>query len=346
LKKKLKNSVALFLVAIVLVASAYGYSIYKKIFSANTSFSEAEVYVYITTHSRYQDVERILNPYIKSMDNFRLTAEKKNYPQNIKSGRFLLKNGMNNNDIINSLRQNIPIQLKFNNQETIEHFAGRIAQQIEPDSLSILNSILNSDFLAENGFTQETILSMFIPNTYEFFWNTSAWQFRERMAKEYRRFWTNERLEKAKRHNLTPQQVSILASIVQKETVKIDERAKIAGVYLNRLDKKMLLQADPTVIFAIKKHFNDWEKSIKRVLLKDTKIESPYNTYFVAGLPPGPIVMPDISVIEAVLNPEKHDYLYFCASVERFGYHEFAKNLQQHNVNAAKYHQWIQQQKY
>jgi len=346
LKKKLKNVVALFLVAIVLVASAYGYSIYKKIFSANTSFSEAKIYVYIPTYSTYKDVEKILNPYIKSRDNFRLTAKKKNYPQNIKSGRFLLKNGMNNNDIVNSLRQNIPLQLRFNNQETIEHFAGRIAQQIEPDSLSILNSILNPDFLTENEFTQETILSMFIPNTYEFFWNTSALQFRERMAKEYRRFWTEERLGKAEKLNLTPQQVSVLASIVQKETVKIDERPKIVGVYLNRLNKKMVLQADPTVIYAIKKHANDWEKSIKRVLLKDTKIESPYNTYFVSGLPPGPIVMPDISAIEAVLNPEKHDYLYFCASVERFGYHEFAKNLQQHNVNATKYHKWIQQQKY
>jgi len=346
LKLNLKNSIALFLVVIVLVASAYGYSIYKKIFSTNTYFTKSEIYVYIPTNSTYNDVEKNLAPYIKNMDNFRITAQKKNYPQNIKPGRFLLKNGMNNNDIINSLRQNLPIQLKFNNQETIEHFVGRIAQQIEPDSLSILKAILNSDFLTENEFTQETILSMFIPNTYEFFWNTSALQFRERMAKEYRRFWTNQRLEKAKKLNLTPQQISILASIVQKETVKMDERPKVAGVYLNRLNKKMLLQADPTVIFAIKKHSNDWEKSIKRVLLKDTKIESPYNTYFISGLPPGPIVMPDISAIEAVLNPEKHDYLYFCASVERFGYHEFAKNLQQHNANATKYHKWIQQQKY
>jgi len=346
LKQNLKNTIALLLVAVVLVASGYGYSIYKKIFSANTSFTESEIYVYIPTDATYKNVEKIIIPYIKNMDNFRMTAQKKNYPQNIKPGRFLLKKGMNNNDIVNALRQNIPIQLKFNNQETIEHFAGRIAQQIEPDSFSILNSILNPDFLAENEFTQETILSMFIPNTYDFFWNTSGLQFRERMAKEYRRFWTNERIEKAEKLNLTPQQVSILASIVQKETAKIDERPKIAGVYLNRLNKKMLLQADPTVIFAIKKHSNEWEKSIKRVLLKDTKMESPYNTYFISGLPPGPIVMPDISVIEAVLNPEKHDYLYFCASVERFGYHEFAKTLSQHNTNATKYHRWIRQQKY
>jgi len=346
LKQNLKNIIALFLVVIVLVASGYGYSIYRKIFSANTSFSEAQIYVYVPTNATYNQVEEILIPYIKNIKNFRMTAQKKNYPQNAKAGRFLLKKGMNNNEIVNSLRQNIAINIRFNNQETIEHLAGRIAKQIEPDSISILNSITDENFLTENEFTKETILSMFIPNTYEFFWNTSALQFRERMAKEYRRFWTNQRLEKAEKINLTPLQVSILASIVQKETVKIDERPKIAGVYLNRLKKKMLLQADPTVIFAIKKHTNDWEKSIKRVLLKDTKIESPYNTYFISGLPAGPIVMPDVSAIEAVLNYQEHDYLYFCASIERFGYHEFAKTLSQHNANAQKYHKWIRQQKY
>ncbi len=343
---KLKNIIALLSVVIVLGASAYGYSIYKKIFADNISFSEREIFIHIPTEATYEEVEEILAPYISDMYKFRMTAEKKNYPQNIRSGRFLLKKGMNSNDIVNTLRQNVPVKLTFNNQETIEQFAGRIAQQIEPDSLSVLQAITDNEFLTSNGFTQKTAISMFVPNTYEFFWNTSASQFRARMAKEYRKFWNAERIAKAEALNMTPQQVINLASIVHKETVKIDERPKVAGVYINRLNKGMLLQADPTVIFAVKKHTGDFDQVIKRVLYKHLEIDSPYNTYKVLGLPPGPIAMPDISAIDAVLNYEKHDYLYFCASVERYGYHEFAKTLTQHNINAAKYQRWVSQQGY
>src|SRR5690606_17043465 len=310
-----KKLVALVLVAIVLAASLYGYSLYTKIFKGNTSFEQREVYVMIPSDADYFVVQEILNPFVKNIDDFNLTAEKMNYPANIRAGRFLLKKGMNNYDILKALRQNIPVQLTFNNQETLEEFAGRIAQQLEPDSLSILQAITDNDFLTDKGFSQETALSMFIPNTYEFFWNTSPSQFRERMAKEYRKFWTEERQEKAAALNLMPEQVNVLASIVHKETVKVDERPRVAGVYLNRLQKGMPLQADPTVIFAIKKHTGDWDKVIKRVFHKDTQLESPYNTYLISGLPPGPIAMPDISAIDAVLNPEKHDFLYFCASV-------------------------------
>lgn len=341
-----KKLVALVLVAIVLAASLYGYSLYTKIFKGNTAFEQREVYVMIPSDADYFVVQEILNPFVKNIDDFNLTAEKMNYPANIRAGRFLLKNGMNNYEILTALRVNIPVKLTFNNQETLEEFAGRIAQQLEPDSLSILQAITDNDFLTDKGFSQETALSMFIPNTYEFFWNTSASQFRERMAKEYRKFWTEERQEKAAALNLMPEQVNVLASIVHKETVKVDERPRVAGVYLNRLKRGMPLQADPTVIYAIKKHTGDWDKVIKRVFHKDTQLESPYNTYLISGLPPGPIAMPDISAIDAVLNPEKHDFLYFCASVERFGYHEFARTLEQHNINAAKYQRWVRQQGY
>jgi len=343
---KLKNIIALLSVVIVLGASAYGYSIYKKIFADNISFSEREIFIHIPTGATYNQVEEILEPHISDMSKFRMTAEKKNYPQNIRPGRFMLKKGMNSNDIVNALRQNVPVKLTFNNQETIEQFAGRIAQQIEPDSLSILQAITDNEFLTSHGFTQETAISMFVPNTYEFFWNTSALQFRERMAKEHRKFWNTERTAKAEALNMTPQQVSNLASIVHKETVKVDERPKVAGVYMNRLNKGMLLQADPTVIFAVKKHTGDFNQVIKRVLYKHLEVDSPYNTYKFSGLPPGPIAMPDISAIDAVLNYEKHDYLYFCASMDRNGYHEFAKTLAQHNINAAKYQRWVSQQGY
>ena len=164
------------------------------------------------------------------------------------------------------------------------------------------------------------------------------------MLEEYQKFWSKERLSKAENLNLTPVQVTTLASIVHKETVKADERPRVAKVYLNRLDLGMPLQADPTVIFAKKLVDNDFNQVIKRVYYGDFNIDSPYNTYMYQGLPPGPIAMPDVNAIDAVLNPENHDYIYFCASVERFGYHEFASTLSQHNVNAAKYAQWLNEQ--
>lgn len=343
---KLKTIISLSLVVIVLAASYYGYSIYTKIFSVNTSIDDHEVFINIPSDANFNKVTEILAPYLSDTKTFELTADKAGYIQNIRPGKFLIKKGMNNYEIITSLRVNIPVKLTFNNQETLEDFAGRIAQQIEPDSLTILKTLTSQSFLEKNEFTPETILSMFIPNTYEFYWNTTAVQFGDKMAKEYRRFWNDDRKAKAAALNLTPQQVSILASIVHKETVKIDERPRVAGVYLNRLENGMPLQADPTVIYAIKKNANDFTQVIKRVMQHHLLVDSPYNTYKIQGLPPGPIAMPDVSAIDAVLNYEKHDYLYFCASVERFGYHEFAKNLAQHNVNSAKYHRWVKQQGY
>lgn len=319
--------------------------IYKDIFSANTKFEKTETFVYIPTGASYSDVETIVTPFVKDMDRFRMVAKKKKYTKNIKSGKFLLKQGMNSNDIVSSLRQNVPVKLAFNNQETIEKFIGRVSSQIEADSISLLNSMEDPKFLKDNGFTKENVLSMFIPNTYEFFWNTSSNQFRDKMAKEYRKFWNDERKAKAEQQNLTPLEVSTLASIVHKETVKTDERPKVAGVYLNRLKIGMRLEADPTVIYAMKKESDDFDTIIKRVLSKDLKIDSPYNTYFYGGLPPGPIAMPDITAIDAVLNPEQHNYIYFCASVTNFGYHEFASTLAQHNVNRQKYITWINKQR-
>lgn len=343
---KLKTIISLTLVVIVLAASYYGYTIYTKIFSANTTIENHEVFIHIPSDANFKKVTEILAPYLSDIKAFELTADKADYVQNVRSGKFSIKKGMNNYEIITSLRQNIPIKLTFNNQETIEDFAGRIAQQIEPDSLTILQTLTDKGFLEKNEFTPETILSMFIPNTYEFYWNTTATQFGNNMAKEYRRFWNDDRRAKAEALNLTPQQVSTLAAIVHKETVKIDERPRVAGVYINRLKNGMPLQADPTVIYGIKKNENDFSQVIKRVMQHHLLVDSPYNTYKIQGLPPGPIAMPDISAIDAVLNYEKHDYLYFCASVERFGYHEFAKNLTQHNVNSAKYHRWVRKQGY
>lgn len=338
---KLRKIVGIVSLIAVLGGTLIGYRMYKEIFSANTKFEDDQIAVYVPTGADYEAVQKIIAPYIEDMDKLNSVAGKKEYPDNVKAGKFVIKRGANSNDIINALRQPVTVNVAFNNQETIERLAGRLSHQIEPDSLTLLEAFTDEKFLVENGFNKDNVLSMFIPNSYEFFWNTTPNKVREKMAKEYRRFWNDERLAKAKALNLTPLQVSALASIVHKETVKTDERPRVAGVYLNRYNKGMKLEADPTVIYAMKKQSGDFDQVIKRVLFKDLVIDSPYNMYKYEGLPPGPISMPDITAIDAVLNPEKHNYIYFCASVTNFGYHEFAVTAAQHEVNRQKYVAWV-----
>jgi UPF0755 protein len=340
----LKKIISIVSVALIAVLIIYGFILLRQIFSDNTKFSEKEVYVYVPTGSDYNDVKKLITPYIVNLDRFEMVGNKMSYPENVKSGRFLFKKGMNSYELVKAMRANLPVSLAFNNQERIEDFAGRVGSQIEPDSLSLLTSFKDSIFLRENGFNEENVLTIFIPNTYEVYWNISADKFRDKMIKEYRKFWNKERTDKASKQGLTPIEATILASIVHKESVKKDERPRIAGVYLNRLRQQMPLQADPTVIFAIKKKSNDFNQVIKRVFYNDLTMSSPYNTYVNIGLPPGPIAMPDITALEAVLNPEKNNFIYFCASVDRFGYHEFAATLEEHNVNAKKYSDWINSQ--
>jgi UPF0755 protein len=327
----------------------FAYMVYGTFFTPNTDFNnkeDKEAFVYVPTDASIEELMERLSQLLTDMDSFESAAEKKGYLQNIKAGKFRIAKGMNNNEIINSLRSgNVPVKVSFNNQETVQDLAGRIASQIEADSVRLLSAFKDTKFLKSNGFNDAHNLSPYIPNSYEFFWNTSATEFRDRMLKEYKRFWTDARIEKAKKQGLRPNEVIALASIVHKETAKVDERPRVAGVYLNRLNINMLLQADPTVIYAIKKETCNFDTIIKRVLYKDLVLDSPYNTYKYAGLPPGPIAMPDISAIDAVLNAEKHDYYYFVANVEKFGYHMFAENLAQHNRNKEQYIRWINSQK-
>ena len=330
------------LAIIAILSTVIVLNFYTKIYSANTT---KETYIYIPTNSNFDDVVTILNPILENSNSFKWVAHKKNYQNQIKSGKYKIDLGMNNNDLVNLLRSGnqITIKLSFNNQDTIEKLAGRIAEQIEPDSLELLTSFTNSDFLKRNNIKKEQILGMYIPNSYEFYWNTTADNFRDKMLAEYHTFWTDTRKEQAKKQGLTANEVITLASIVQKETATISERPKVAGLYLNRLNHKWPLQADPTIIFSIKEKKGQ-DIVIKRVLFKDLEIDSKYNTYKYSGLPPGPIAMPDISSINAILNPEKHNYYYMCADVDNFGKHAFAKTLAQHNRNAAKYQQWISKQ--
>ncbi|MEM8999922.1 MAG: endolytic transglycosylase MltG [Bacteroidota bacterium] len=322
------------------------FQIYSAIFSPNTKFNNEEAYVFIPSNADLTKVMQLLTPLLKDVSSFEAVAHRKGYVANIKGGKYSILNGMNNNDIINSLRvNNIPVKVSFNNQETIEKLAGRIAQQLEADSISLVSSLTDSTFYHLHGFNEETFLGMYLPNTYEFFWNTDAEGFRGRMLREYTTYWNEERKTKAQIIGLTPNEVSSLAAIVQKETVKVDERPRVAGVYLNRLKRGIPLQADPTVIYAIKKGTGNHDTIIKRVLYRDLAFDSPYNTYKNKGLPPGPITMPDISSLEAVLNAEKHQYLYFVADVSNFGYHMFANTLAQHNRNKAQYIRWLNTKK-
>lgn len=329
----------------LVVLGVFSYNIYNYIFSPNTSFKNNTSTVYIPTGASYTTVIDSLKPLLKDLSAFDLVAQKKDYAQNVRAGKYILEKNMNNNQIINVLRSgNKPVRVVYNNQERLENLAGRVSTQIEADSSSILKFMKDETFLKQNDFNTETALAMYIPNQYEFFWNTSAEGFRDRMLKEYNRFWTSERLSKAAEINLTPNEVTVIASIVQKETAKVDERAKVAGVYMNRYKNGWKLDADPTVIFALKKESQNFDTVIKRVLYKDLTIDSPYNTYKYKELPPGPIAMPDISSIDAVLNYENHKYFFFVADVENFGYHKFAENLAQHNRNKQAYVRWINKQ--
>lgn len=336
-----KNKIikVLAIVAIVFVAV-----IYFKFFTSDTKFDKDEMYVEIPTGSKYEDVEKILSPLVKNMSDFELIAKRRSYPENVKAGRFLLKKGMSAFQLVSTMRRNVPVKLAFNNQERLENLCERLSSQIEPDTTKLLATFRDPEFLQKNGFTKDNVFAMFLPNTYEVYWNISAEKFRNKMLEEYNRFWSKERIAKATALNLTPVQVITVASIVHKESVKKSERPIIAGVYLNRLNQGMQLQADPTVIYALKLRDNDFDQVIKRVLYNDLFIKSPYNTYQNIGLPPGPIAMPDVDAIDAVLNAEKHDYIYFCASVEKFGYHVFASTYEQHQVNAKKYADWLNQQ--
>lgn len=329
----------------LIVAAFFANFVYKAMLKPNTAFNNETAYVFISSDASYNDVRTQLTPLLKDIESFDDLAEQKKYNINIKAGRYAIKKGMTNNDIINSIRiNNLPIKISFNNQSTLEKLAGRVSKEIEADSLSLLNIMTDKAFLSENNFNEATALGMYLPNSYEFFWNTSAEKFRDRMLAEYKRFWNTSRVEKAHAIGLAPNQVIALASIVYEESKQAIEQPRIAGVYMNRLRIGMPLQADPTLKFAAYQLPQYKNTVIKRVLNIHKEIESPYNTYKNRGLPPGLIAMPDISAIDAVLNYEKHKYLYFAADAKRLGFHKFAKTLAQHNINAREYQRYLSSQ--
>jgi UPF0755 protein len=352
-KKKKKKGLSVFLkilIAVIIIVFAGGgfwaFEKYQMIYSPNVFLGKKlKDYVYIPTGSSIQDVTNILyeDGIIANRASFEWVAERKNYKQHVHPGRYLIKTGMNNNQLIDLLRsgEQVPLNLTFNSIRTREQLAGKISKQIEADSLEIITLLNNKEYIASKfHMSKENILTMFIPNTYEVWWNTTAEQFLERMAKEYKSFWTDERKAKAKKIGLSQSEVAVLASIVQAEQSRHhDEKPVIAGLYLNRLKKGMRLESDPTLVYA------HGDFTIQRVLNVHKEIDSPYNTYKNAGLPPGPINLPDISSLDAVLNFKSHEYIFMCAKEDFSGYHNFSKTYQQHCNYANKYREALNKRK-
>ena len=329
------------IIPVTIILSILFIDYYNKYYKDNTSFKDESIFLYIVSNDSVSFTDSI-SKYIKSEKTFYRVAERLGYLDNIKTGRFKINKGIGNKELVTSLKfNNTPLTITFNNQERVENLAGRIAKQIYADSTALINSFTDKDFLVENKFNKENILSIFIPNSYEVYWDIEPDKFRDKMLLEYEKFWNKSRTEKAKNIGLTKKEVTSLASIVQKESVKVDERPTIAGVYINRLNTRMRLQADPTVIYSIKDYYKNFDTIIRRVLYRDLRLNSRYNTYRINGLPPGPISMPDISAIDAVLNYEKHKYIFFVADPYNRGYHLFARNLSEHNRNKKVYTRWL-----
>lgn len=326
-----KTLIIIFAVAFIVVG-VRAYQLYEYVFDPNV---KKDYILYVTKKTTFEGViaELDSNQVMKSMRAFKWVAKKKECRQSLKPGRYHFKEGMNSNEAVNMLRAGLqePVQLTFNNIRTKEQLASVVAQYIDTDSLSLLE-LFDSESVEEFGFTPATIAAMFIPNTYEFYWTTTAEQFGERMKAEYEKFWNEERKAKAEVLQLTPVEVATLAAIVQEETNKADEKSRVAGVYINRLKKGIPLQADPTVKYAV------GDITLRRILNRHLETDSPYNTYLYPGLPPGPITFPEISSIDAVLNYEKHNLMYFCAREDFSGYHNFARTHAEHQRNADRYH--------
>lgn len=332
----IKKYIIALLGLLILLLMVFGIDAILKVYRANIDLKgKKEAFLLIRTGWEFPQVVAELRRqgWIQNEASFQWTAEKVNYPEKVKPGRYQLTEGMNNFKLVRLLAsgRQTPVKLTFNKFRTIETFVSAVCKKIEADSNELKQYLTDDVYLRPYGLNAKNALSLFIPNTYEFYWNTSAASFIKKMEEAHKKFWTAERREAAKRLGLDATQVMVLASIVEEESENKQERPIIAGVYLNRLKLPMPLQADPTVRFA-------WQDfTIKRVTGKHIAIQSEFNTYKREGLPPGPICIPSISSIEAVLYPSTHRYLYFCASDKLNGTHNFAETYAMHQLNARKY---------
>ncbi len=340
--KKRKGGLLKALLIGLLIAIGIGgvsvYEFYQRIMAPNVVLnSQDDGYVYIPTGATFNDVVKILNNHgmLMHTSTFEWLAHRMDYDKKVLPGRYQISQGMSNKDLVTLLRsgKQTPIKVIFNNVRTLPDLAGRVGSRIEADSASLMKLWNNKEYISglDSVLTRDNFKMIFLPNTYEFYWNTSAEKFSVRMYDEYRKFWTESRLARMRQVGLTRVQVSVIASIVEQETKKKDEMPRVAGVYMNRYNRNWKLEADPTLIYAV------GDFTIKRVLNVHKEIDSPYNTYMYGGLPPGPISIPSITALESVINYEKHDYMFFCARADFSGYHAFARTYPEHLANARKF---------
>ncbi|MBF8964039.1 endolytic transglycosylase MltG [Pontibacter sp. FD36] len=329
------------IVLVLFLFVSFSYYAYQIVYTANVDTKGQDTYVYIPSGADYTQALDSVEATGVIIDrlSLRFMAKLMDYDELVKPGRYKIENGWGNRQLIGVLRlgEQSPLKLTFNNIRLRSQLAEKLAAAVEPSAAEIDSLLNDQEYLQTLGFDTTTVVSMFIPNTYEVYWTITAPELIQRMKTEYDRFWTDERKAKAEKMGLSPKEVSTLASIVQAETIKNDEKPRVAGVYLNRLQKGMKLEADPTVVYAVR------DFTIRRVLNVHLQHDSPYNTYRYAGLPPGPINVPDISSIDAVLNPEQHKYIYFCAKEDFSGYHSFAVTHAEHIANARRYQRALTQ---
>lgn len=334
---KLKKVFWMILLISLITGGAGGFWAYRTIYSSNVDLGEKKsLIIYIPTGSNFEDVMGVLKKehVLRKSSSFEWLAEKKHYKNAVKPGKYRVLPNMSNNALVNLLRAGIqePVEINFNGLHTVDQLVARVGKRLEADSTSLYRAFHDNGFLSKYGFDESSIQTMLMPNTYQFYWNTSVEQFFDKMAGEYKDFWTDARKAKARQIGLSQTETCILASIVQGEQCCDDEEKRIiAGLYMNRIKQNMPLQSDPTVIFAV------GDFSIQRVSYEQTRLDSPYNTYMVKGLPPGPIGFAQQSSIDAVLEMDHNDYIYMCAKEDLSGKHYFSKTYEQHQVYAKKY---------
>lgn len=330
--------------AILLIGGLLGAS-YLYLFKSNVPSDLKEEYLKIPTGTSLDNLvnQLVTEEFITDETNFRQWAGWLSY-QNVRAGRFKVKAGWSSFDLIRHIQrgENAPVKVVLNNERTPEQVAGKISKILERDSLTFLQTFNDTALLDSIGITRQTLMCLFLPNTYELYWNTEPRKFVERMAKEYKKFWNEERTAKATAQGMTPAQAVTMASIVDGESTRKDEIPKVAGAYINRLKQNIKLQADPTVQFALMEI--EHTPSFRRLRNSDYLVSHPYNTYVHEGLPPGPICMPSPASIDAVLNPEKHNYIFFVAKPDNSGYHNYAETYEQHLVNVKTYTTWLNAQ--
>lgn len=342
MNKKRKILVIILLVGSTLLSSFAFYS-YQVVYTANLQIDKEDTYFYIPDGSDFKYVQNSLydEKIVNDLVAFSFLAKIMDYDVAVKPGRYKIKKDMNNLEAIRMLRagDQSPTTVAFTSAKKLDQLSAQITKNIQITQSEFDALILDTATMESYGFKPETFISMFVPNTYEVYWTVKPKELLDRLKKEHDKFWTPERIKKAENLSFSKEEVSTLASIVQSETSKNDEKPVVAGLYLNRLRRGMKLEADPTLIFAL----NDF--TIKRVLAKDKNVESPYNTYKYVGLPPGPIRMPNIASLDAVLNYESHDFIFMCAKEDFSGYHNFAKTYKQHRINARKYQRALNKEK-